>query len=803
MTEVLNMFTQPAVIVILSIALLIVFFIWWLSRKERLAAREVERLKYILETRSSSVPITESSDQEVFSKGSVPAIPDELLKACASQTCVLFTGDGIAAQAGLPSWDAGLRRVLDEGEKLEPDQNWEMLRMALDNGDASRVAEVIRGRISPETLVRICTDIFSEPAPKSSTLHNVLREIPFLGVITTSWDQILETAFARRQPQVLSPRDFQQFGEILREKLFFILKLYGDPRRAGSFLFTPDEYRRAIYENEPFSKFLNSIYGSTTLLFAGGSLEAIEQNFLSGLRIAGQTDQKHFALVPVLPGKSLEAERFQHKYGITLLHYQPTPGYPEILRFFESLRKRVGFRRISAEPASEIVASGIDRIRLENVGSFAQLDLQFNGSCDVLLGNNGCGKSTILKAIALGLCGNDIYTAGTRATDAASRLLRAGCEKGTIDLWIGQQRYTTILLRSTTGVTIKSEQITPLQAGRCVVLGFPPLRGISQQNLNGPTLTEGSPNPEVRDLLPLISGSVDNRLDNLKQWIVNTGVRINSNDAEDRKRHTQLLESFFRVIAELTPDVSCKFKSIDPVTWQITVTTPDGDVPMDSVSQGTSSVFGWLGILLQRLYEIHRNSDEPEKQSALVLVDEIDAHMHPSWQRSVIEAFKRLFPKVQLIVTTHSPLVVSGLLKSEIYILGRVTSDGSSNIVAERPKSDPRGWYSDMVLTSDLFKLETTLPPQIADAVKRYTELASSEYDALTPTKKTEMADLAKVLDIRLPAPQERQRAREAFDLIEAAMRDRLKEVPLEDQKELLQEAKVQLQEIVTQSRRP
>jgi hypothetical protein len=108
-----------------------------------------------------------------------------------------------------------------------------------------------------------------------------------------------------------------------------------------------------------------------------------------------------------------------------------------------------------------------------------------------------------------------------------------------------------------------------------------------------------------------------------------------------------------------------------------------------------------------------------------------------------------------------------------------------------------------MVLTSDLFKLESTLPPKVAKAVKRYTELAARDHNSLHQDELAELSALAKLLDVRLPAPQERQHAREAFELLNAAMDDRLKEMPHEKQQELLAEARVQLQEIITQSRRP
>jgi predicted ATP-binding protein involved in virulence len=212
---------------------------------------------------------------------------------------------------------------------------------------------------------------------------------------------------------------------------------------------------------------------------------------------------------------------------------------------------------------------------------------------------------------------------------------------------------------------------------------------------------------------------------------------------------------------------------------------------------------GWVGILLQRLYETPLTNVPPLERYALVLIDEIDAHMHPSWQRSLLESLKELFPNVQFIATTHSPLIVAGLERTEIYNIARKGESGSARIEGERPRSDPQGWYPDMVLTSDLFKLDSTLPPRMARAVKRYTELAARDHKDLKPDERREMSELSQLLDVRPPAPEERQQANEAFELLHSAIKDRLKEMPKEEQKELLTEAKVHLQEVFTQSRRP
>ncbi len=63
-------------------------------------------------------------------------------------------------------------------------------------------------------------------------------------------------------------------------------------------------------------------------------------------------------------------------------------------------------------------------------------------------------------------------------------------------------------------------------------------------------------------------------------------------------------------------------------------------------------------MLLQRLYEVNSQVPSPKDASVLVLVDEIDAHLHPSWQRQLLRLLAKTFGGMQLIATTHSPLIV-------------------------------------------------------------------------------------------------------------------------------------------------
>ena len=609
---------------------------------------------------------TKSVPTQPIKRPLLPPLPEALLSAFLTRSCVLFAGNGVCVQAGVPLLRDGWSKVLEEAMKEEPSQNWDNLRNAEKKGEITALVDLLRARLSHEALVRLCGKVFSASSPKQSNLYREIAEIPFIGILTTAWDHSLDDAFQHRRPAVLFSNDSELFGPVLREKRFFLLKINGDPSRPEAFAFTAEDYRRSIYEREPFSKFLGSVVSANTLLFAGASLATIE-DFFSGLRVS-QHARKHFALVPYQANLDFESERFLSRYGVQLLSYEATVGHPEVERLFGELRREI-FTRPEFFESLRPEAVTLDRVILRNIGPFHELSLALGSSWHVLLGNNGCGKSTILRAIAQGLCGDEVNTLG-----AAGRLLKSGAEKGSIELWFGEQRFLTSLFRAGSKITVRCEQLTPFRSGRWLVLGFPPLRGLSQRGASEPSDAEALTNPDIKDLLPLLGGAIDARLDSIKQWIINTHLRSEQTDkitAEQAAHNRRLLNSFFEILGELTPGVKCSFSSVDRSTWEVMVKTDDGEVSIDLLSQGTSSIFGWVGILLQRLYEVFPNAPEPEKQPALVLVDEIDAHMHPEWQQTLVPMLRKRFAQLQVIATTHSPLIVGNMEPREVYRLRR------------------------------------------------------------------------------------------------------------------------------------
>lgn len=81
-------------------------------------------------------------------------------------------------------------------------------------------------------------------------------------------------------------------------------------------------------------------------------------------------------------------------------------------------------------------------------------------------------------------------------------------------------------------------------------------------------------------------------------------------------------------------------------------------------------MIGWIGHLMQRFVDTFPLSSPVSafQENAIVIIDEVDISMHPLWQVSFIEILREIFPKTQFICSTHDPLIIGGLLKSQVRI---------------------------------------------------------------------------------------------------------------------------------------
>ena len=141
--------------------------------------------------------------------------------------------------------------------------------------------------------------------------------------------------------------------------------------------------------------------------------------------------------------------------------------------------------------------------------------------------------------------------------------------------------------------------------------------------------------------------------------------------------------------------------------------TPYGWVPLSSLGLGYRTVIAWTVDLAARMLDRYPDSDDPLSEPAVVLVDEIDLHLHPKWQRTIMTFLGDRFKNTQFIVTAHSPLVVQAAQNANLVILRR---EGDEVIIDNNPEII-KNWRVDQVLTS-VFELPSALPVEIESLIE-------------------------------------------------------------------------------------
>ncbi|NJK32858.1 MAG: AAA family ATPase [Deltaproteobacteria bacterium] len=145
-------------------------------------------------------------------------------------------------------------------------------------------------------------------------------------------------------------------------------------------------------------------------------------------------------------------------------------------------------------------------------------------------------------------------------------------------------------------------------------------------------------------------------------------------------------------------------------------------MPQRALSDGYRGFIALVGDMLYQLQRLAPMGTLLTELSGLVLIDEVDLHLHPNWQRVVVPTFSRVFPRLQFVMTTHSPIVTGTLRAENVQVLELVESkDGWPTVAAKRPVESVHGLNADQILVSSYFGLSTTRAP---DAVAQQHELA-------------------------------------------------------------------------------
>ena len=188
------------------------------------------------------------------------------------------------------------------------------------------------------------------------------------------------------------------------------------------------------------------------------------------------------------------------------------------------------------------------------------------------------------------------------------------------------------------------------------------------------------------------------RLLDFQDWLLQLDYSA-KHDSEIASKRLQYMREL--VSSNLFPGVEdfCfeKTGENDHVVVKFT-TEHDGDVSFEDLGFGYQTTLTWLADFCKRMFDEYPESKNPLQEEAVVMIDELDLHLHPKWQRDIVPTLSEYFPNVQFIVTTHSPHVLQSMEDANLYVMRR--DEASGEITAERSNvTNFTGWTVEDILS--------------------------------------------------------------------------------------------------------
>lgn len=427
----------------------------------------------------------------------------------------------------------------------------------------------------------------------------------------------------------------------------------------------------------------------------------------------------------------------------------------------------------------------------------------------MILGANASGKTTALQAMAVCLLGpmawiGMVSPSGWVRGGAEKKYgsLSAQLTKGEKDIADRYQKgpfHSLVYVTSDDMVTLDatehdaaefvlaaankkqlSKSVYAAKKSGWFACGYGPFRRLSGGNAE---VLNALRHPRQPRFASLFHESV--ALTQCEPWLRDLHHQMSDRDNPDRDAASTTLEIVKSIINFLLPG-AVKLQQITSAGVRFTTTgSGDGVVLLSDLSDGYRSFLALAIDILrhitevfgERIAEITETVGEGAERRVLaegvVLIDEIDAHLHPSWQRRIGPMLQRVFPNIQFIVSTHSPFIAQAASEGGLFVV-RPTPGGDAVRVVQ-PIPSVRGWRTDAILTSELFDMRDTIDPETEEMLREYHSLSTKRsFGRLSEEEQGRLDALEIHVANDLTAPgetvEDRRRRREADAYIEETL---------------------------------
>ncbi|QDW67537.1 AAA family ATPase [Luteimonas granuli] len=340
----------------------------------------------------------------------------------------------------------------------------------------------------------------------------------------------------------------------------------------------------------------------------------------------------------------------------------------------------------------------VKRIEISGVGGIQELLLEFDDHINILCGPNGIGKTTILESVA------HAFSAGQ--TTILKRHAKSESSKIDATVCVDSQDHTVVIVFKEF-VPSQHAQIHALHQLSAKLISLKVNRTLDYRPLNS---IEKDTKKELPQTYAEARQGVS--LADVKNWFVNRYLfSKHANLSDSQFANYELARSSFSALSK-----DFTFSRVDPSTLEILVNSPSGEIYYEYLSSGFKSCLSIIfGIIKELEFRFPSPGIVAGEFDGVVLIDEVELHLHPEWQATVLPVLSHKFPKAQFICSTHSPHVIQAAQRHQI-----IAIEGEQGVVRQRPLPNSpfgfRGWTIEEVLVD----------------VMGMSDLRTSEYRAAT-----------------------------------------------------------------------
>ena len=373
----------------------------------------------------------------------------------------------------------------------------------------------------------------------------------------------------------------------------------------------------------------------------------------------------------------------------------------------------------------------VSELRLKNIKCFKDIKIPFEDekgnskNCSLIVGNNGEGKTTILRSLALSLC--DEEEVGGLLLDLHGSFLKEGAESGEIEVTLKDSSDKKYTIQTTIQKDGKVAKETKPEGNteKIFAVGYGSSRAIIGN-------IEGSSEYNLADSLY--------SLFNYEYGLQNPELvarRIKDFDRDEWDKCEKLLKEILML------------SSSDKIVFERNGFYVDcanqGKIPFTALSDGYQSVSSLIFDFLSWKLLDEENFDV-ENLSGIFIIDEIEQHLHPKWQRQILKILSEQLPNMQFVCSSHAPICAVGLndLDCPSQLVKTAYVNGHSEVDIFDLKEDFKGYRVDQILTSEVFGLSDARSLTIEKKLEKYRDIYIKEESDRSDQEKK---DLKKIKD--------------------------------------------------------